>query len=276
MIAGLVLLLVVFASCNNKKGNNNLSGAENDSVQRLNEDSLAEAAKASHRTNADELFNDFIYNFASIPAVQKERIVFPLLVEQNGKKSYINAPNWKHDYLFIRQKIYTLIFDKEKDMDLVNDTSIHSAQVEWIYPKQKSVKHYNFKRVHGMWLLESINISKMTNIEDETFLDFYSRFSTDSLFQAQRVCQPLKFVTANPEDDFSMLEATIDVSQWFAFKPKLPVIQMSNINYGQPNSDNSDQKIVAFKGVSNGFSNVLYFRKNSGKWKLFKFEDISI
>ncbi len=275
MIAGLFILLIVLVSCNNKKGNNNLSSVP-DSVQRLNEDSLAQAAKAAHRTNADELFNDFIYNFASIPAVQKARIVFPLLLEQNGKKSYIDAAHWKHDYLYIHQKIYTLIFDKEKDMDLVNDTSIHSAQVQWIYPKTKSVKNYNFKRVRGMWLLESINICKMNNVEDETFLDFYNRFSTDSLFQAQRVCQPLKFVTANPEDDFSMLDATIDVSQWFAFKPKLPVVQMSNINYGQPNSDTSDQKIVAFKGVSNGFSNVLYFRKNDGKWKLFKFEDISI
>lgn len=275
MIAGFVLLLLILGSCNNKKGNNNLSPVS-DSVQRLNEDSLAQAAKGPHRTNADELFNDFIYNFASDPVTQRQRIVFPLLVMNGAKKSYIDARHWKHDYLFVHQNIYTLLFDREKDMDLVNDTSLHTAQVEWVYPKNKTVKHYNFKRVRGMWLLESINISRMTNVEDETFLDFYARFSTDSLFQAKRVCQPLKFVTANPDDDFSMIEATIDVSQWFAFKPKLPVMQMSNINYGQQNSNSSDQKIVAFKGVSNGFSNVLYFHKKAGKWMLYKFEDVSI
>jgi hypothetical protein len=275
MIAGLILLLIILGSCNNKKGNNNLS-AQSDSIQRLNEDSLAQAAKGPHRTNADELFNDFIYNFASDPTTQRQRIVFPLLVMNGEKKSYIDAAHWKHDYLYIHQNIYTLIFDREKDMDLVNDTSLHNVQVEWLYPKTNIVKHYNFKRVKGMWLLESINISHMTNKEDETFLTFYSRFSSDSLFQAKRVCQPLKFVTTNPDDDFSMIEATIDVNQWFAFKPQLPVIQLSNINYGQQNADNSEQKIVAFKGVSNGFSNVLYFRKKSGKWKLYKFEDVSI
>jgi hypothetical protein len=276
MIAGLVLLLIILGSCNNKKANNNLSTQVPDSVQRLNEDSLAQAAKGPHRTNADELFNDFIYNFASDPTTQRQRIVFPLLVMNGGKKSYIDARHWKHDYLYIHQKIYTLIFDREKDMDLVNDTSLHNVQVEWLYPKTRTVKHYNFKRVRGMWLLESINISHMTNPEDETFLDFYGKFSSDSLFQAKRVCQPLKFVTTNPDDDFSMIEATIDVNQWFAFKPQLPVIQLSNINYGQQNSDNSVQKIVAFKGVSNGFSNVLYFRKKGGLWKLYKFEDVSI
>lgn len=275
MIAGFIFLLLVLGSCNNKKGNN-LPVQMTESVHRLNEDSLAQAAKGPHQSHADELFNDFIYSFASDPTVQRQRIVFPLLVDNGGKKSFIDARHWKHDYLFIHQKIYTLIFDRQKDMDLVNDTSLKSVQVEWLYPKNKMVKHYNFKRVRGMWLLESINMSHMTNIEDETFLNFYGRFSTDSLFQAQRVCQPLKFVTANPDDDFSMIEATIDVSQWFAFKPQLPILQMSNINYGQQNSDKSIQKIVAFKGVSNGFSNVLYFRKKAGKWKLYKFEDTGI
>ncbi|NLI35459.1 MAG: DUF4348 domain-containing protein [Bacteroidales bacterium] len=275
MIAGFIFLLLVLGSCNNKKSNN-LPTRMSDSIHRLNEDSLAQAAKGPHQTNADELFNDFIYNFASDPAIQRQRIVFPLLVDNGGKKSFIDARHWKHDYLFIHQKIYTLIFDRQKDMDLVNDTSLKSVQVEWLYPKNKMVKHYNFKRVRGMWLLESINMSQMTNIEDETFLNFYGRFSTDSLFQAQRVCQPLKFVTANPDDDFSMIEATIDVSQWFAFKPQLPILQLSNINYGQQNSDKSIQKIVAFKGVSNGFSNMLYFRKKAGKWKLYKFEDTSM
>ena len=87
---------------------------------------------------------------------------------------------------------------------------------------------------------------------------------------------PLIFVTSDPDDDFSILETTIDHNQWFAFRPSLPVERLSNINYGQSNDWDSSTKILALKGVGNGFSNLLYFRKETGKWILYKFEDTSI
>jgi hypothetical protein len=178
--------------------------------------------------------------------------------------------------LFTKQKIYSLLFDREKDMDIVNDTALKNVQVEWLYPKSRITKKYFFKKVSGVWLLEAIDLRHMSLSDDENFLDFYSHFATDSTFQARRVCQPLKFVTTDPDDDFSVIEATIDVNQWFAFKPQLPVVRLSNIDYGQQFSDKSDYKIVALKGVGNGFSNILYFRRKAGIWKLYKFEDTSI
>jgi hypothetical protein len=86
----------------------------------------------------------------------------------------------------------------------------------------------------------------------------------------------LKFVTTDPNDEFSVINATIDVNQWFAFKPQLPKVQISNINYGQLDTNKSKSKIVALIGVGNGFSNILHFSKKDGKWKLYKFEDVSI
>lgn len=50
----------------------------------------------------------------------------------------------------------------------------------------------------------------------------------------------------------------------------------SNINYGQRNDDDSPTKILALKGIGNGFSNILYFRRKAGEWELYKFEDTSI
>lgn len=274
----LLVLLVCLSSCNNKKvkGPFSVLTAMIDSVKQHKEDSLATVARGPMPTDADELFNDFIYDFASDSSFQKQRIVFPLQVNNGNKVSAVDMNHWHHDYLFIRQKIYSLIFDKEKDMDIVNDTALKVVQVEWMYPRTNTKKEYNFKRVKGVWLLESIAFNRMDKSDNENFLEFYHRFVTDSLFQAHRVCQPLQFVTSDPDNDFSVIEATIDVNQWFAFKPQLPVEQLSNINYGQPNSDRSDFKIVALKGVSNGFSNVLYFRRKAGKWQLYKFEDTSV
>ena len=31
---------------------------------------------------------------------------------------------WKHDYLFTKQNYYTLLFDRESDMDMVGDLSL--------------------------------------------------------------------------------------------------------------------------------------------------------
>lgn len=278
LLGGLFIVLFVLSSCNNKKMKNpfSFSFMMNDSVKKHIEDSLALLAREPMRTEADELFNDFIYNFASDDNLQKKRIVFPLSVYRENKRYYIDKEHWRHNSFFVKQKFYTLLFDKEKDMDLANDTALKSVQVEWLCPKTKMVQKYAFKRVKGVWLLEAIYFNHMTSNGDESFLDFYHHFVTDSLFQSRRVCQPLSFLTTNPDDDFSLINATIDVNQWFAFKPQLPVDRLSNINYGQQNSDKSNHKIVALKGVGNGFSNVLYFVKKAGKWKLYKFEDTSI
>ena len=188
---------------------------------------------------ADESFDDFIYNFASDDALQRQRVKFPLPYYKGDEKTNIEERNWKHDDLFTKQHYYTLLFDKEEDMDLVGDTSLTSVQVEWIFVKTRMVKKYYFERIKGAWIL-------------------------------------VAFVTSDPDDDFSILETSLDLNQWFAFKPALPTDRLSNINYGQRNDDNSPTKILALKGIGNGFSNILYFRRKAGEWQLYKFEDTSI
>lgn len=138
------------------------------------------------------------------------------------------------------------------------------------------VKKYYFERVKGAWMLEGINLRSIERKESEDFVDFFARFASDSLFQSNRVQDPLLFVTTDPDDDFSILETTLDLNQWLAFKPTLPTDRLSNINYGQQNDDHSATKILALKGIGNGFSNILYFQRKDGEWKLYKFEDTSI
>ena len=227
-------------------------------------------------TEADESFDDFIYNFASDDALQRQRVKFPLPYYKGDEKTNIEERNWKHDDLFTKQHYYTLLFDKEEDMDLVGDTSLTSVQVEWIFVKTRMVKKYYFERIKGAWILEAINLRPVERNENEDFVEFFSHFAADSLFQSRRVQEPLAFVTSDPDDDFSILETSLDLNQWFAFKPALPTDRLSNINYGQRNDDNSPTKILALKGIGNGFSNILYFRRKAGEWQLYKFEDTSI
>lgn len=279
VIAG-VVLLIFLVSCGNKKANINPFASITNEV-----DSIRYKADSVHHEKlpeepkpieADESFDDFIYNFASDDALQRQRVKFPLSYYNGDEKLKIEKSHWKHDDLFTKQNYYTLLFDREVDMDLVGDTSLTSVQVEWIFVKTRMVKKYYFERVKGAWILEGINLRSIERKESEDFVEFFARFASDSLFQSNRVQDPLLFVTTDPDDDFSILETTLDLNQWLAFKPPLPNDRLSNINYGQQNDDHSATKILALKGIGNGFSNILYFHRKEGEWKLYKFEDTSI
>lgn len=162
-------------------------------------------------------------------------------------------------------------------MEMEKDTSMHSVQVDWIFLTEKKIKRYYFERKKDSWFLEAINVEKMAEEHDgkEDFYIFYERFSRDSLFQQERLHEPLYFVTADPEDEFQILETTLEPGQWFAFRPPMIKGKMTNVHYGQPENIHSDYKVVEFKGFGNGFSNTLYFERRENIWQLIRFEDLS-
>lgn len=225
---------------------------------------------------SDESFEDFIYIFAADTAFQLNRVVFPLPYYEEENPLKIEKKEWKHDALFIRQGFYTLLFDNEKELDHSYDSAQTSVQIEWIYTKTHMVKKYYFERTHGRWMLEAINLHPILKNKRASFVDFFARFASDSLYQAQHIKEPLNFVTTDPDDDFSIIETTLDIDQWFAFKPLLPDTLLSNIIYEKEQSGHSQEKILQLKGVGNGFLNTLFFRhRQNGQWELYKFEDTS-
>ncbi len=224
----------------------------------------------------DGTFDDFIYSFASNPTLQLKRIIFPLPYYDGDGVVRIKKEEWKHDSLFVNDTFYTLLFDSEKSMDEIDVFSSKSIQLEWYLLDEYKVKRYYFEKINELWFLEAINMREMEKDNEEEFFDFFAQFTSDSIFQAQRIKQPLDFVTIDPDDEFSILETQLESSQWFAFKPPLPKGRLFNINYGQEVNDFSKHKIVVLRGIGNGFFNALFFANNGGKWKLYKFEDTSI
>ena len=131
----------------------------------------AEVKEEPKPMEADELFDDFIFNYASDDALQRQRTVFPLPYYDRDTPLKIEADFWKHDYLFTKQNYYTLLFDKEEDMDMVGDTTLTSVQVEWIFLKTRMMKRYYFEKKRGMWMLEAINLRHIEDGEGENFVD---------------------------------------------------------------------------------------------------------
>lgn len=227
--------------------------------------------------SADESFADFLYNFALDEKLQRRRILFPLPYYTDNRKDSILKENWKHDPLFSQQEFYTMLYDHLDDAELEKDTASTSVRIEWIDLKERKLKRYYFERLYGWWKLEAIDDASMPKEEtgQEDFYEFYERFANDSLFQAERVADPLPFVAPDPEDEFQILETTIEKEQWFAFQPKLPGEFLTNVNYGQRLDRNSRTRIIELRGFGNGFCNTLYFRCRNGEWKLTRFEDLS-
>ena len=219
---------------------------------------------------ADELFDDFVFNFAANRKLQMKRVHFPLPVYHNDKlvKS-IGKRAWKMEHFFMHQDYYTLIFDNQKQMNLVKDTAINHVVVEKVFYAKKTVQQFLFNRINGEWMMTSINYKPMYSNMNASFLKFYGHFATDSTFQAEHLHNPVKFVGPDPDDDFSTMSGDIEPETWPAFAPQLPHGMIYNIIYGQKYAE-SNQKIFVIRGIANGLETVLTFKRVHGKWMLTK------
>lgn len=219
---------------------------------------------------ADELFDDFVFNFAANRKLQMKRVHFPLPVYHNDKlvKS-IGKRAWKMEHFFMHQDYYTLIFDNQKQMNLVKDTAIDHVVVEKVFYAKKKVQQFLFNRINGEWMMTSINYKPMYSNMNASFLKFYGKFATDSAFQAEHLHNPVKFVGPDPDDDFSTMSGDIEPETWPAFAPQLPHGMIYNIIYGQKYAE-SNQKIFVIRGIANGMETILTFKRVHGKWMLTK------
>lgn len=267
-----VMIGFSFSGCTDKKVAQ-ADSASVDSVARdtTGEDSTEQLIAATPMPKAaDELFDDFIFNFAATKKTQFERIVFPLKVYQGGKVvREIPRAHWKLDHFFMRQDYYTLIFDNQKQMDLVKDTTINHVVIEKIYFRKKLVKQYLFNRIGGKWMMTSVNYKHMYQNTNASFLKFYQEFAADTAFQSRHIHNPVRFTGPDPDNDFSTMTGDILPEQWPAFAPKFPHGMIYNIIYGQKYTESS-QKIFIIRGIANGLEQEFTFRKIRGRWMLVK------
>lgn len=219
---------------------------------------------------ADELFDDFVFNFAANRKLQMKRVHFPLPVYHNDKLvKTIEKRAWKMEHFFMHQDYYTLILDNQKQMNLVKDTAIDHVVIEKVFYAKKTVQQFLFNRINGEWMMTSINYKPMYTNMNASFLKFYGKFATDSAFQAEHLHNPVKFVGPDPDDDFSTMSGDIESETWPAFAPQLPHGMIYNIIYGQKYAE-SNQKIFVIRGIANGMETILTFKRVHGKWMLTK------
>ena len=219
---------------------------------------------------ADELFDDFLFNFTANKKLQYERVKFPLKVVEGDKVSAIDRKEWQMEKFFMKQEFYTLIFDDESQLELPKKTNLDSVVVEKIYLAQQSVEQHIFNRENGQWMLTEIHRNTTSQNPNKSFLAFYERFASDSLFQVESLDKTVETILPDPDDDFTMIEGEFHPDQWEEFRPPvLPHEFIYNIIYGQTYEE-STQKVFVIRGISNGLETEMTFRRKDGKWKLVK------
>ena len=219
---------------------------------------------------ADELFDDFFFNYAASRKVQKERTMFPLDVNTYGKESKMEATQWKRERFFMPQGYYTLIFHKPSQMKLVNDTSVNEVTVERISIKQSKVTRWHFLRIRGMWRMNKISYTSLGQHPDAGFIRFYQRFATDTAFQQKSLAETVSITAPDPDDDFSTMTGDIMPEQWPMFAPWMPSGNIYNIVYGAQPYPASNTRYFLIRGIANGLQTDLVFVRSGKAWKLTK------
>ena len=270
---GFSVLVLLFSACqSNKTGNSEVeepadSAQKADTVSSSLQEEIVEETPVPKA--ADELFDDFIFNFAANRTLQSSRIKFPLLVKRGDEVSYVKKGDWQMEYFFMKQDFYTLLFDSEKEMEAVKETNIEHAVVEKIYLHSKAVKQYVCDRVNGLWTLQQVIHMPLSESRNASFLEFYEQFASSIEYQSDHLMESVKFIGPDPDDDFNQMEGVITPDTWEAFAPELPSGMIYNIVYGAPQKE-TGRKIFVLRGIANGMEMELTFKHEGGKWKLEK------
>ena len=272
ILAIFAFVLIMFSCTGNKANQTEEVPADSvaDSIDTTDVDSMELLITETPMPRAaDAMFDDFLFNFLANKKLQKERVIFPLRVTENGTITKIEKDDWQMEHLFMRQGYYTLLFNSDKQMQLMKDTAVSEAVVEKILLAKNQIKNYFFQRIKGAWLLREIKVTPLQSDANASFLAFYQRFVNDTAFQVKSISETVDFVGPDPDDDFNMMEGVITPDTWEAFAPTLPHKTLYNIIYGKPQEE-CNQKIYLLRGVANGLEMELRFKKEGGRWMLKK------
>ncbi|MBL7856352.1 MAG: DUF4348 domain-containing protein [Cyclobacteriaceae bacterium] len=131
------------------------------------------------------------------------------------------------------------------------------------------------KTDNSSMLNESVDRIESTPAE-ESFDDFFKKFTTDSLFQVQRVQFPFVLHSWDMDTDRPIMEK-IDVKNWkhlpLEYKPDYAQRELDA--YTQTTKIYTDSTNLELRGVDNGIMVDFNFRNVDGKWFLVSERDYS-
>ena len=271
------LVLVLMTSCGG--GRTGTETGMQDSMRvrdTLVTDSVAEVEEemdeAVEENRVDGLFDDFIFTFTRLPHLQAQRTDMPLpFTMHDGTQTTISDRRAVGDFDFLRGDYYTVFYGSMRELEAEHDETDSLVMVDRVDLGAQSIRSYTFERIAGKWRLTRMADQDFANDVLSEFYRFYARFSSDSLFQAHSLSPTLHVSIHDTEDEFSVIDGTIEASQWTSFCPEVPSGVISNMRCRQ---HYGPQRVVMQKcGMGTGLQEVFTFRHDGGGWRLSSYED---
>lgn len=273
----MVLVALALAACHGKK-DEPVEAVEEPATENIQEpdtivepDTTAVSEVPMPTKRADELFDDFAFNFMKNKKFQKQRVAFPLVYNVDGTEQHISEKQWHHDSMYSKYEMYTLIFDSTKGEKAAKDTTLQRVVVEELDLDTQRAKSYKFERSDGEWHLTALTEEEMGNSANSDFYNFYHQFATDADFQIKHIASPLAFSTFD-DDLFKTVETELTPEEFEEYAPELPKSKITNILYGQ-SFKNSKLRILSLRAPASGMECQMVFRKEGGEWKLTRLEN---
>ena len=247
--------------------------AEEDSAEVFVGDTLHLFEEEEPPEAADMLFSDFFFNFIDDARFQMERVAFPLPYKKGDEVEHLTRNEWKASNHFLDNDYYYVVYEREADLELQKDTAVHNVGVEWYHLADGYVEKCYFNRVKGKWMLTDIINKSISDTPNAGFMEFYTHFVTDTIFQRESVADPLRLVIRSNDVEDETEEKLVTPDEWMSMRADFPLEDklFVNMNYGQTCISQNSKKLM-LEGISNGEQTKFHFTKNGDEWKLVDVE----
>lgn len=247
--------------------------AEEDSAEVFVGDTLHLFEEEEPPEAADMLFSDFFFNFIDDARFQMERVAFPLPYKKGDEVEHLTRDEWKASNHFLDNDYYYVVYEREADLELQKDTTVHNVGVEWYHLADGYVEKCYFNRVKGKWMLTDIINKSISDTPNAGFMEFYTHFVTDTVFQRESVADPLRLVIRSNDVEDETEEKLVSPDEWMSMRTDFPLEDklFVNMNYGQTCISQNSKKLM-LEGISNGEQTKFHFTKNGDEWKLVDVE----
>ncbi|MCF0203546.1 MAG: DUF4348 domain-containing protein [Bacteroidaceae bacterium] len=217
---------------------------------------------------ADELFDDFFFNFSNNRKVQKQRIVWPLKYMADGETEEIGESQWQMEKFCADDGFYVVLLDNEDQIALAKDTALNEVVVNHVDIPQNSLKSFTFNRIEGKWMMTEIEAEELSDSRNADFLQFYQKFATDTTFCYDSLEPVINFTGPDEQDENLTTTRVISCDEYADWAPELAA-DFFSISYGQ-RSSSSNNKVFIMRQPSSSQECRLYFHRKGSHWSLYR------
>lgn len=270
-LVSFALLLIALAGCGGGETSTSVREWEQDTLEDVR-DTLVLVVDKPLPASMDELFGDFFYNFATDEFFARTRVRFPLRSRSDPDEEFITREQWLEQRPLQGRECFSIIYEREQDMEIQQDTALRQVQVWQIYLSEHREECYYFLKVEGRWVLKDYDLLDWDETPLAGFLDYLAAMSADTLMFAEYIRFPLQWVMVSEDGEETFTEE-LWAEDWEELRSEVPLPEgeLVCIDYGQP-ALSENRKVLSMEGLSSGLFVKYKFDRVGGRWWLYEVE----